>query len=253
MPSHTSEQHGIGYGDSDPTMSNANSVTRGGVTYLVPEPKLRADEVIHSLRIGGSRYFFAERIPKEGGAAEPATRTGSVRPWLRTSNANDANRGSLRAGPVSSEELAKMWATLDLGERDDLRVAALFILLSVGLRKSEIVALNFSDLTEEGSALRLRIRGSRVNGGQERSVTFDADARCGVLRRYLSVEHRETQYHDTPLLWTLGRHGICRRMRITSHALSYWVSQLQRRAGIARRLSPHAFRRAWLAEGIAPG
>ncbi len=42
-------------------------------------------------------------------------------------------------------------------------------------------------------------------------------------------------------------------MRITSHALSYWVTQLQRRAGIGRRLSAHAFRRAWLAEGIALG
>lgn len=144
-----------------------------------------------------------------------------------------------------------MWATLRLSDRDDLRVAALFILLSAGLRKSEIVALNFGDLLDEAGSLRLRVRGSRVNGSQERIVSFDADPRSAVLRRYLGVEHRETQYQDAPLLWTLGRHGTCRRVRITSHALSYWVSQLQRRAGIERRLSPHSFRRAWLAAGIA--
>ena len=145
-----------------------------------------------------------------------------------------------------------MWATLDLAERDDLRVAALFILLSAGLRKSEIVALNFGDVSEEHGGLSLRVRGSRANGNQERTVALDPDEKCGVFLRYLNTEHRETQYQDAPLLWTLGRHGTCRRVRITSHALSYWVSQLQRRAGIVRRLSPHSFRRAWLAAGIAP-
>ena len=235
-------------------MTNA-SITRGGVTYQVPEPTLRADEIIHSLRIGGARYFFAERIPPEGIANDtpPKSRSGT-RPWLGASNANDAVRGlvgSLRAGPVSADELSKMWVTLDLDDRDDLRVAALFMLLSAGLRKSEIVALNFGDLSEDRGVLRLRVRGSRANGGQERVLTFDNDSKCPVLQRYLSLEHRETQYQDAPLLWTLGRHGTCRRVRITSHALSYWVSQLQRRAGIARRLSPHSFRRAWLAAGIS--
>jgi len=232
--------------------SNASTVTRGGVTYLVPEPTLRADEVIHSLRIGGARYFFAERIPPGSIANDAPAGARSARQWLRAPSDNDASRGTRKAGPVSADELAKMWATLDLAERDDLRVAALFILLSAGLRKSEIVALNFGDLKDDCGALRLTVRGSRVNGGQARVVSFEADAKCAVLKRYLSAEHRETQYHDAPLLWTLGRHGSCRRVRITSHALSYWVSQLQRRAGIERRLSPHSFRRAWLAAGIDP-
>jgi integrase len=209
------------------------------------------------LRIGGARYFFSEKIPT-GSIANDAPaklRTGTARPWLRESNANDGQRpptGARRAGPVSDDELGSMWSTLDLSDRDDLRVAALFIVLSVGLRKSEIVALNFGDVSEERGTLRLRVRGTRVNGGQERVVTLETEAQQAVLRRYLGVEHRDTQYQDAPLLWTLGRHGTCRRVRITSHALSYWVSQLQRRAGIERRLSPHSFRRAWLAAGIAP-
>lgn len=238
-------------------MSNASPVTRGGVTYLVPQPTLRADEIIHSLRIGGARYFFSERIPTGSIANDTPVkpRSGSARPWLRESNANDGQRaltGARRAGPVSDEELSAMWATLDLADRDDLRVAALFIVLSVGLRKSEIVALNFGDISEDRGSLRMRVRGTRVNGSQERFVGFETEAQQAVLRRYLTLEHRDTQYQDAPLLWTLGRHGTCRRVRITSHALSYWVSQLQRRAGIERRLSPHSFRRAWLAAGIAP-
>ena len=236
-------------------MSNASTITRGGVTYLVPQPTLRADEVIHSLRVGGMRYFFAERIPTGSIANDtPAKSRGGS--WLGTTNSNDAGRTPafpVRAGPVSTHELDKMWATLNLAKRDDLRVAALFLLLTAGLRKSEIVALNFGDLKDEGGRLQLVVRGSRANGSQERVVTLDADPRCEVLRRYLHLEHRETQYHDAPLLWTLGRHGTCRRVRITSHALSYWVSQLQRRAGIERRLSPHSFRRAWLAAGIVTG
>lgn len=239
-------------------MSNSSSITRGGVTYLVPQPTLRADEVIHSLRIGGSRYFFAERIPAEniGNDAPSQVRSSPApSPWLRASKANDENRPAptTRAGIVSGEELAAMWATLDLADRDDLRVAALFILLCAGLRKSEIVALNFGDLLEERGTIQLRVRGTRANGQLERVICFEGDPKLDVLRRYLSAEHRETQYPDAPLLWTLGRHGTCRRVRITTHALSYWVSQLQRRAGIERRLSPHAFRRAWLAAGLETG
>jgi integrase len=240
-------------------MSNSSSVTRGGVTYLVPEPTLRADEVIHSLRIGGTRYFFAERISAESivdDAASQARSSSGLSQWLRASKANDEPRPApptARTGIVSSKELAGMWATLDLADRDDLRVAALFILLCAGLRKTEIVALNFGDLLEEQGTLQLRVRGTRSNGQQERVISFDGDPKLDVLRRYLSAEHKETQYLDAPLLWTLGRHGTCRRVRITTHALSYWVSQLQRRAGIERRLSPHAFRRAWLAAGLETG
>lgn len=144
-----------------------------------------------------------------------------------------------------------MWSTLALNDRDDVRVAALFILLREGLRKNEIVGLNRGDLTAGVQTLRLRVRGTRENGREARVVSFEDPTQCGVLRSYLAFEHKETEYLDAPLFWTLGRHGTCRRVRITSHALSYWVTQLQRRAGISPRLSPHAFRRAWLAEGIS--
>jgi integrase len=221
---------------------------------------LRADEVIHSLRIGGSRYFFAERVSAESiGNDPPSSQVRSSpapSPWLRASKANDESRSAqpvTRAGLVSSEELAGMWATLDLTDRDDLRVAALFVLLCAGLRKSEIVALNFGDLVEERGILQLRVRGTRANGQQERVISFDGEPKLDVLRRYLSAEHQETESLEAPLLWTLGRHGACRRVRITTHALTYWVSRLQRRAGIDRRLSPHAFRRAWLAAGLETG
>jgi len=144
-----------------------------------------------------------------------------------------------------------MWGTLDLNDRDDVRVAALFILLREGLRKNEIVGLNWGDLSAGVQTLRLRVRGTRQNGREARVVSFEDPMQSAVLRSYLAFEHKETEYVDAPLFWTLGRHGTCRRVRITSHALSYWVTQLQRRAGISRRLSPHAFRRAWLAEGIS--
>jgi integrase len=242
-------------------MSNPSQmVTRGGVTYEVPQPTLRADEVIHSLRIGNARYFFAERIPPASIANDAlmSSQTSPVsRTWARASNTNDQRRASPgRARAVSHEELSRMWDTLDLSDRDDVRVAALFILLREGLRKNEIVHLNLGDLSNPSdltAPLRLRVQGSRENGREGRVVTLENPAKNAILRRYLAFEHKEMQYVDAPLFWTLGRHGTCRRVRITSHALSYWVTQLQRRAGIERRLSPHAFRRAWLAEGIAQG
>ena len=242
-------------------MSNATLlVTRGGVTYQVPEPTLRADEVIHSIRIGAARYFFAERIPAVSIANDASSSHSASaqeapvsRSWARASNTNDRRASPGRARAVSNEELTLMWETLDLTDRDDVRVAALFILLREGLRKNEIVHLNLGDLKDDQGVLRLRVQGSRENGREGRVVSFEDHPKSSVLRRYVAFEHQEMQYVDAPLFWTLGRHGTCRRVRITSHALSYWVTQLQRRAGIERRLSPHAFRRAWLAEGIAPG
>ncbi len=239
-------------------MSKANLVvTRGGVTYEVPEPTLRADEVVHSLRIGSARYFFAERIP-EGSIANDAhsqaNHAPASRTYARASSSNDSRRPTAgRASAVTGEELSRMWQTLDLNDRDDVRVAALFILLREGLRKNEIVRLNLADLTDQGGTLHLRVEGSLENARDGRVVRFENPLHNSILRHYLALEHRETQYLDSPLFWTLGRHGTCKRVRITSHALSYWVTQLQRRAGIERRLSPHAFRRAWLADGIVPG
>ncbi len=234
--------------------SEESRITRGGITYVVPEPTLHADEVIHSLRVGRSRYFFAERVAAANTAKEGrprATRASSV---LGVPTADDESRRPLpRPNLISANELAKMWGTLNLEVRDDLRVAALFTLLCAGLRKSEIVALNFGDLREASGGLGLHVRGSRANGQQAREVSFVDEPKRDALIRYLALEHRDTQYPDAPLLWTLGRHGMCQRVRITTHALSYWVSQLQRRAGIERRLSPHSFRRAWLAAGIERG
>jgi len=245
-------------------MSKTNLVvTRGGVSYEVPEPTLRADEVVHSLRIGSARYFFAERVPAAaiandapralGGESLQAHAAVMPRSAARAANVNSRAATARRASAVTSEELTRMWQTLDLSDRDDVRVAALFILLREGLRKNEIVRLNWSDLTDEGGSLQLRVIGAVENGREPRVVRFMEPLQCAVLRRYLALEHSQTQYADSPLFWTLGRHGTCRRVRITSHALSYWVTQLQRRAGIERRLSPHAFRRAWLAEGIELG
>ena len=34
------------------------------------------------------------------------------------------------------------------------------------------------------------------------------------------------------MFWTLGRHGRCRRTRITGHAVSYWLEQVRRRGGL---------------------
>ena len=70
-------------------MPNATRVTRGGVTYVVPEPTLRADEVVHSLRIGGSCYFFAGPVPTQGmlinapGQARAGTWLGASKEALR--------------------------------------------------------------------------------------------------------------------------------------------------------------------------
>jgi len=205
-------------------MNEACSViTRGGVTYQIrkPEPSTAA-EVVHWLKVGRTYYRVARRL--------------------------EGDRRTRRAEQREPEELSKMRASLDLNDRDDVRAGALLAALCSGVRKRELVNLDVRDVVDLGNALTLRIRPAEQGRRAPERLVNVLGENAELLRRYLAREHIALEAPESPLFWTLGRHGRCRRTRITGHAVTYWVGQIRRRSGIEERLTPRSFRRVLQAD-----
>ncbi len=200
------------------------AITRGGVTYQIPRSEpAQAHPAVRLLHVADPEYTLDDRRSAENGNAESPSR--------------------------GSAALARLKSVLDLRDPDDLRAAAILAVLSVGIRKNELIALDFSDLSDSGGALELRIRRAHVKSRvRERSVVLTAEA-ASLLRRYwlrqrtsrhaqaLTEQDARQGSEAQPLFWTLGRHGLCRRTRITGHAVNYWLEQLRRRGGFDERLT----------------
>jgi site-specific recombinase XerD len=195
------------------------AITRGGVTYQVPRPaSAQKVQAFDWLRIGDDSHRITEPARAENGNAGPPT-------------------------THASEVLARLRNTLDLADEDDLRAGAMLAVLCAGVRKNELVGLDVGDLREVDGMLELSIRRTRnPSRAKERLVLLGAET-SALLRRYWVHERLAQQPPEAPLFWTLGRHGRCRRTRVTGHAVVYWLEQLRRRAGLTERLTSRALRR----------
>jgi site-specific recombinase XerD len=154
-----------------------------------------------------------------------------------------AQNGNAEA-PVSraTHVLSRLRNTLDLTNQDDLRAGAMLAVLCAGLRKNELVGLDVGDVSEVDGSLALRVRPPRApNGRAARLVPLSAEA-ASLLRRYWARERLAQMAPDAPLFWTLGRHGRCRKTRVTGHAVNYWLEQLRRRGGLEGRLTSRSLR-----------
>jgi site-specific recombinase XerD len=195
------------------------AITRGGVTYQIPKPaRAQKLQAFDWLRIGDDSHRVAEPAKAENGnAGPPATH--------------------------ASEVLGRLRNALDLTDEDDLRAGAMLAVLCAGVRRNELVALDVGDLREVDGALGLSIRRARQpSRARERLVLLSAET-SALLRRYWVHERLAHQPPEEPLFWTLGRHGRCRRTRVTGHAVNYWLEQMRRRAGLTQRLTSRALRR----------
>jgi site-specific recombinase XerD len=195
------------------------AITRGGVTYRIPKATGSEASAPAWLHASEPSYVVAPAAAENGNALPPP----------------------------ASAVLARLRNTLDLRDRDDLRAAAILAVLCAGVRKNELIALDAADLSEVDGVLTLRIRRLRSESRvRERSVQVPPDA-ASLLRRYWARERVQASAaaplataaasDQTPLFWTLGRHGRCRRTRITGHAVNYWLEQLRRRLGLDQRLT----------------
>ena len=193
------------------------AITRGGVTYQIQKPApVPRRHSFDWLRIGDEAYRVAEPATAENGNAGPVSRSAGM--------------------------LSRLRSSLDLTDEDDLRAGAMLAVLCAGVRKNELVGLDVSDVRETDGVVALNIRHTRTpSRAKERVVLLSAEG-AALLRRYWVHERLALHPPEAPLFWTLGRHGRCRRTRVTGHAVNYWLEQLRRRAGFTQRLTTRSLR-----------
>jgi len=115
--------------------------------------------------------------------------------------------------------------------------ALILLLLDTGLRIHEAHALTVEDASQEA----LLIRGK---GGKQRVVFLSVEVRLALKRYLKSCPHAPTG--DAPLWW--GKYGA-----LTLDGLKTAVRFVGKRAGLKRRLSPHAFRRTFATWSLRSG
>src|SRR5574337_846712 len=172
-----------------------------------------------SLR-GLYRYLLTQGHVKE----DPTAHLETPSPWMRL------------PGVLSQDEVGRLLATPPasnpLGLRDK---AMLELLYAAGLRVSEMVTLQMSDVDLEVGYVRCQGK-----GGKDRVVPLGRDAQAAV-RRYLADSRPHLQRgRSTPVLflnrwgWPLTRQGFWKLLRAYAAA-----------AGIDRRVTPHTLRHSF--------
>ncbi|MDD5558815.1 site-specific tyrosine recombinase XerD [Candidatus Methylomirabilis sp.] len=172
-----------------------------------------------SLR-GLYRYLLTQGHVKE----DPTAHLESPSPWMRLPGVLSQDEvGRLLAAPPASNPL---------GLRDK---AMLELLYAAGLRVSEMVTLQMSDVDLEVGYVRCQGK-----GGKDRVVPLGRDAQAAV-RRYLADSRPHLQRgRSTPVLflnrwgWPLTRQGFWKLLRAYATA-----------AGIDRRVTPHTLRHSF--------
>lgn len=181
--------------------------------------------------------------------------------WVADQLNQDLPRAVLRAlkGPrrkvlkpyevLSEAELAALLAAAANHLRDR---ALLAVLLGAGLRASEAVTLDGTDLHLDGAGeWYLHIR--QAKGGKDRKVPLRSDVAAAV-RAYLEGTGRSLRFPGA--LFRSEDRAAAKRpdLRMTPRALGYLVGRYVSRAGIqGKHLSPHACRHTFALRALRSG
>lgn len=144
------------------------------------------------------------------------------------------------AHPLFRDEVERVFKACG-GKRGTLpfRNRALLVLLwRCGLRCNEAVSLDVADVRlEEPAQVRVRFPKGYERGAKPRSVGLDERSRT-ILAAWIAKRG------DAPGALFVTRHGS----RLTNRAVRQTFAALGRRAGLQRRVHPHAFRHTFAAE-----
>jgi len=146
---------------------------------------------------------------------------------------------------LTPSELRTLLAQPDLGKPIGIRDKAMLMILAVnGLRESELVNIDREDLSRlDGySVAVVRGKGAKVR------ISKIAGAVAEALDRWLEI-------HICPTgpLFVATRGGRVTANRISTRSVRYRVRHYARKAGITRKVWPHALRHAAITHSLANG
>jgi site-specific recombinase XerD len=151
---------------------------------------------------------------------------------------------------LSREEVERLFEVVDLGKRGGLRDrAALETLYSTGLRVSELVGLNRSQVDLERREFTVRGKGKKPR------IVFLSERCVKWLKLYLADRADNWE----PVFISFGRNregeelGLGEKRRLTAYSIEEMVRRAGRLAGIGKRVTPHLLRHSFATELLHNG
>ncbi|MFT7184430.1 MAG: site-specific recombinase XerD [Oceanicoccus sp.] len=151
---------------------------------------------------------------------------------------------------LTRDEMDRMFEAIDLGKRTGMRDRAMMeTLYSTGLRVSELVSLNRSQVDLERKEFTVRGK------GQKPRLVFLSDRCVKWIRLYLTDR---TDNWD-PLFISYGRNredlelGLGEKRRLTPYSVQTMVRNAAKYAGIGKKVTPHVIRHSFATELLYNG
>jgi len=171
---------------------------------------------------------------------------------LRTYGAHQAGARALRAGDIAT--ICKVFH-IDL--RSVRNKAIILLGFAGGFRRSEIVALNVSDLVFEEGMLRVMLRRSKTDQkGHGRKVVImpgENPMTCAVSAVRAWLKAADLQHEgDTPAFRPVSRGGV-EFTRLSDKTVDRIVKSAARAAGLKDSYSAHSLRAGHVTEALARG
>ena len=160
-------------------------------------------------------------------------------PTNKPPRSQDSQKAKRESGFLTPEEIAVLLRVPDRrtlqGKRD---FALLLLMVSSGLRASEVCGLSVGDIETYRSQRVLRVFGK---GQKTRLVPIHSRA-LGAIRAYWDAAGLNGQPDDAPVFRNLGLHGPYEAGRLTYKAIRHLVSRASIAALIKKKTSPHVLR-----------
>jgi site-specific recombinase XerD len=151
---------------------------------------------------------------------------------------------------ITREEMERLFKAVDLGKKTGMRDRAMLeTLYSTGLRVSELVSLDISQVDLE--RMEFSIRGK---GGKAR-IVFLSERCVKWIKLYLT----DRQDNWEPLFISFGRSrddeelGLGEKRRITPYTVQAMVRKAARMAGLGKKVTPHVIRHSFATELLHNG
>ncbi len=203
--------------------------------YLLHLHSLEYSDTTRARKVASSKSLFGFLLDEGIVSRDP------------TENISSPRIGRSLPDTLSVEEIDSLLFSASQGDKsDNLRDRAMFELIyACGLRVTELVSLDLEDLDLEQGSVRCLGK-----GGKERLIPVHSSA-ISVLRRYISESRPGLVKKEAERSLFLNRRG----QRLSRQGFWLILKAHAKRAGIARKITPHTLRHSFathLLQGGAP-
>ncbi len=133
------------------------------------------------------------------------------------------------------------------GPKAERDLALLELLYASGVRVTELVSLNLSDIEVENGAGKIRVKGKKVNS-KERIIPITGSA-LNVLRQYIRNGREQLSSDPNESALFLNNRG----QRLTRQGLWLIIKHYVETVGISAEVTPHTLRHSFAAHKLSQG